>query len=147
MVETHRGRVITVFGSAGKRDVEKRRLMAEISARDADITILTAEDPRTESLDDILEMMAYGCQTRGGIEGSTFWRIPDRLQAIFFALSLAHKEDVVLICGKGHEQSMCFGVTEYPWDDRRAARQALHAFLNQAPLPDSGLPTFTESTL
>lgn len=147
MVEPHQGRVITVFGCAGKRDVEKRRLMAEISAHDADSTILTAEDPRTESLDDILEMMAYGCQSQGGVEGSTFWRVPDRLQAIFFALSLAHKEDVVLICGKGHEQSMCFGVTEYPWDDRRATRQALHAFLNHTPLPDSGLPTFIESGL
>lgn len=142
MVAAHRGRVITVFGSAGKRDVEKRRLMAERSARAADITILTAEDPRTESLDDILEMMAYGCQSQGGMEGSTFWRVPDRSQAIFLALNLAQKEDIVLICGKGHEQSMCFGATEYPWDDRIAARQALHALLTGSPLPDNGLPTF-----
>ncbi len=45
------GRILTVFGSAGKRDVEKRRLMAEIAARNADLTVLTAEDPRTESLE------------------------------------------------------------------------------------------------
>jgi UDP-N-acetylmuramoyl-L-alanyl-D-glutamate--2,6-diaminopimelate ligase len=135
------GRVITVFGSAGKRDVEKRRLMAETSARAADLTILTAEDPRTESLDAILEMMAAGCRSQGGQENETFWRIPDRSQAIYFALSLARPQDLVLICGKGHEQSMCFGTTEYPWDDRQATRAALAAFLQGQPAPDSGLPT------
>ena len=54
------GRVLAVFGSAGLRDRQKRRMMAEVSARLADITILTAEDPRTESLDEILEEMAQG---------------------------------------------------------------------------------------
>jgi UDP-N-acetylmuramoyl-L-alanyl-D-glutamate--2,6-diaminopimelate ligase len=136
------GRIITVFGSAGKRDVVKRRLMAETAAAAADLTVLTAEDPRTESLDDILEMMAGGCRSRGGVEGTTFWRLPDRGQAIHFALTLARPEDLVLICGKGHEQSMCFGVVEYPWDDVRATGAALDAFLSGAPMPDLGLPTF-----
>jgi UDP-N-acetylmuramoyl-L-alanyl-D-glutamate--2,6-diaminopimelate ligase len=135
------GRVLAVFGSAGKRDVEKRRLMAEISAELADVTILTAEDPRTESLDDILEMMAFGCRQKGGVEGVSFWRVPDRGQAIYFALTLAQPADVVLICGKGHEQTMCFGVTEYPWDDRTATRAALAAFQSGQPMPDLGLPT------
>ena len=136
------GRVITIFGSAGKRDVEKRRLMAEASARTADLTILTAEDPRTESLEDILAMMAAGCRSQGGQENKTFWRIPDRGHAIYFGLSLADPQDLVLICGKGHEQSMCFGITEYPWDDRTATRAALKAFRNGRPMPDLGLPTF-----
>ncbi|MBK8987265.1 MAG: UDP-N-acetylmuramoyl-L-alanyl-D-glutamate--2,6-diaminopimelate ligase [Chloroflexi bacterium] len=142
MVADHHGRVITVFGSAGKRDVEKRRMMAEISAQQADITILTAEDPRTESLEDILDMMAFGCRSKGGVEGRTFWRLPDRGAAIYFALTLAQKHDVVLICGKGHEQTMCFGITEYPWDDRKAAYAAIKAFLAQEPMPNLGLPTF-----
>ena len=141
MVKEHKGRVITVFGSAGKRDVEKRRIMAEISARYADITILTAEDPRTESLDDILEMMAFGCKNKGGIEGDTFWRIPDRGEAIYFALSIAKKWDIVMVCGKGHEQSMCFGTTEYPWDERTALTAALTALAKGDPMPDLGLPT------
>ncbi|MCB8943431.1 MAG: UDP-N-acetylmuramoyl-L-alanyl-D-glutamate--2,6-diaminopimelate ligase [Ardenticatenaceae bacterium] len=135
------GRIITVFGSAGKRDVEKRRLMAEASARAADLTILTAEDPRTESLNDILNMMAAGCRSQGGIEHETFWRIPDRGRAIHFALSRARPQDLVLICGKGHEQSMCFGTIEYPWDDRTATRAALRAFLNGTEMPSLGLPT------
>ncbi|MFZ0545031.1 MAG: UDP-N-acetylmuramoyl-L-alanyl-D-glutamate--2,6-diaminopimelate ligase [Candidatus Promineifilaceae bacterium] len=137
-----KGRVITVFGSAGKRDVEKRRMMAEISARDADLTVLTAEDPRTESLEDILAMMAAGCRSEGGVEGETFWRIPDRGRAIYFALSLAQLDDLVLICGKAHEQSMCFGTIEYPWDDLVATRTAIKAFREGEAMPDMGLPTF-----
>lgn len=136
------GRIITVFGSAGKRDPAKRRMMAEISAASADLTILTAEDPRTESLDDILATMAEGCRSRGGVEEQTFWRIRDRGQAIYFALSLARPGDCVLICGKGHEQSMCFGTTEHPWDDIAATEIALDAWQNGRAMPDLGLPTF-----
>ena len=128
-------RLIAVFGSAGLRDVEKRRLMAETSAQLADLTVLTAEDPRTESLDDILEMMAEGCRAIGGIEGESFIRVRDRGEAIFRACQLASSGDLVMACGKGHEQSMCFGATEHPWDDRAAMRSALQG----APL--ATLPT------
>ena len=124
-----RGRVISVFGSAGLRDKEKRRMMAETSAELADLTVLTAEDPRTESLDEILEEMAAGARSRGGIEGETFWRVADRGEAIRFALTLARPGDIVLACGKGHEQSMCFGEREHLWDDRTAMRAALSEFL------------------
>ena len=123
-------RVITVFGSAGLRDKEKRRLMAENSQRLADLTILTAEDPRTESLDDILREMAQGAESEGGVEGKTFWRIRDRGEAIRFALKLADEGDVVLVLGKGHEQSMCFEEIEYPWDDRTALEAALAEYLD-----------------
>ncbi len=118
-------KIIAVFGSAGLRDKEKRRLMSEISARLADITILTAEDPRTESLDDILQTMAMACESQGGIEGETFYRVPDRGEALYRACQLAQLGDLVMACGKGHEQSMCFGTIEYPWDDRDALRAAL----------------------
>lgn len=140
--EGEKGRVIAVFGSAGKRDVEKRRLMAGISIRAADLTVLTAEDPRTESLDDILAMMSEAATAAGGVEGETFWRVPDRGQAIRFALELARPGDVVLLCGKGHEQSMCFGTVEYPWDDRAAARAAIAAWTRGEGMVDLGLPTF-----
>jgi UDP-N-acetylmuramoyl-L-alanyl-D-glutamate--2,6-diaminopimelate ligase len=124
-----KGRVISVFGSAGLRDKEKRRMMAETSIELADLSVLTAEDPRTESLDGILEEMATGARSKGGREGETFWRIPDRGEAIKFAIRLAKEGDMVLSCGKGHEQSMCFGKTEYLWDDRTAMRAALAEFL------------------
>jgi UDP-N-acetylmuramoyl-L-alanyl-D-glutamate--2,6-diaminopimelate ligase len=119
------GRVIAVFGSAGLRDREKRRLMAEISIEFADITILTAEDPRTESLNSILAEMAAGAESKGGKEGQTFWRVPDRGDAIRFGISIAQPGDLVIALGKGHEQSMCFGEVEYPWDDRTAMKAAL----------------------
>lgn len=118
-------RVIVVFGSAGLRDVQKRRMMAETAAQLADMTVLTAEDPRTESLDAILEMMAEGCRSQGGVEGQTFIRVPDRGAALYQACQMAQTGDLVMACGKGHEQSMCFGTIEYPWDDRDALRAAL----------------------
>ncbi len=136
-----RGRVIAVFGSAGLRDKAKRRMMAEVSAELADLTVLTAEDPRTESLDEILEEMAEGARSRGAREGETFWRVPDRGEAIRFALRMAREGDIVLSCGKGHEQSMCFGAREHLWDDRIAMRAALSELLGVAGPAMPYLPT------
>lgn len=119
------GRVITLFGSAGLRDRLKRRLMAETAAELADFTILTSEDPRSESLNVIVDEMALGLVARGGVEGQTFQRVPDRREAMRVAVQRAKAGDLVIACGKGHEQSMCFGETEYPWDDRIAMRAAL----------------------
>jgi UDP-N-acetylmuramoyl-L-alanyl-D-glutamate--2,6-diaminopimelate ligase len=137
---TH-GKIIVVFGSAGLRDREKRRMMAETSVQWADVSILTAEDPRTESLDEILQEMAKGAESKGGVEGQTFLRIPDRRDAIHMAVQMAGPGDLVMACGKGHEQSMCFGTTEYAWDDRIAMRAALASRLGidgpeMPPLPN-----------
>ena len=134
-------RVIAVFGSAGLRDKAKRRMMAEISSELADLTVLTAEDPRTESLDGILEEMAAGARSKGGREGETFWRVPDRGEAIRFAVYLAREGDIVISCGKGHEQSMCFGAREHLWDDRTAMRAALAELLGVEGLKMPYLPT------
>ncbi len=135
------GRVLAVFGSAGLRDRAKRRMMAEVSAGLADVSVLTAEDPRTESLDGILAEMAEAAAGKGGMEGKTFFRVPDRGQAIQKAVDLAQPGDLVVACGKGHEQSMCFGTVEYPWDDRTALRAALCARLGIAGPKMPHLPT------
>jgi UDP-N-acetylmuramoyl-L-alanyl-D-glutamate--2,6-diaminopimelate ligase len=74
-------------------------MMAEVSAELADLTVLTAEDPRTESLEDILEEMAAGARSRGGREGETFWRVPDRGEAIRFALRLAREGELLAVEG------------------------------------------------
>ena len=141
MLPTRAARVIVVFGSAGLRDKAKRRMMAEISAELADLTVLTAEDPRTESLDEILKEMADGARSKGGREGETFWRVTDRGEAIRFALRLAREGDIVLSCGKGHEQSMCFGKREHLWDDRTAMRAALGELLGMEGPAMPYLPT------
>ncbi len=135
-------RVITIFGSAGLRDRQKRRLMAEVSISSADITILTAEDPRTESLGDILAEMTDAAVSAGGIEGETFYRVADRGDAIRLGVNLAQPGDLVIACGKGHEQSMCFGTVEYSWDDRTAMRAALAELLG---LPGQEMPPLPTS--
>lgn len=136
------GRLIAVFGSAGLRDRQKRRMMAEVSTQLADVSIFTAEDPRTESLDQILAEMAVGAQAAGGSQGENYHLVPDRREAIRVAVRMAQPGDLVLVSGKGHEQSMCFGEVEYPWDDRIATRAALAELLG-APGPQ--MPYLPES--
>lgn len=135
---TH-GKLIAVFGCAGLRDTLKRPIMGEIAAKRADLAVLTAEDPRTEDVRTIIDAIALGCQKGGMKEGSKkanfnpksngrkyFYRIPDRQEAINFAIRrLAHRGDTVIICGKGHEKSMCWGKVEYPWDEHKAIEKAL----------------------
>ncbi len=119
------GRVIVVFGCAGLRDREKRKMMGRIAGELAHRVVITAEDPRTESLDEIMAESAAAAATTGKREGIDLWRVADRGAAILFACQQARAGDVVIACGKGHEQSMCFGTIEYPWDDREGMRRAL----------------------
>jgi UDP-N-acetylmuramoyl-L-alanyl-D-glutamate--2,6-diaminopimelate ligase len=119
------GRVISVFGCAGLRDRVKRPAMGEIAGRLADLVVLTAEDPRTESLDAINAEIGAGCERAGRRLGVDYWSVPDREAAIGFAVERARPGDVVIITGKGHEQSLCFGTTEVPWSDHEAARRQI----------------------
>jgi UDP-N-acetylmuramoyl-L-alanyl-D-glutamate--2,6-diaminopimelate ligase len=119
------GRVIAILGCAGERDVRKRAWMGGISVRLADVTVMTAEDPRRESLEAILDEMARGAEEVGGVAGQDYFRVPDRAEAIQFAVDLACPGDLVIACGKGHEQSMCYGMEERPWSEREVLRAAL----------------------
>lgn len=110
-----KSQLIVVFGCAGLRDHSKRPLMGAIAVKYADRVIVTAEDPRTEKLDDIYKDIAA--------VGSL--REDDRQKAINMAVKLAKKGDIVVITGKGHEKSMCFGTTEYPWSDQEAVKKAI----------------------
>ena len=121
----HKGRLIAVFGSAGLRDHAKRYLMGRVSGQLADFSVITAEDPRTEDLAAINAEIARG--VREFANESAYVIVPDRTAAIQYAVDMAAPGDVVAAFGKGHERSMCFGTTEYPWSDQ----QALHAALNR----------------
>ncbi|MGB3906272.1 MAG: cyanophycin synthetase, partial [Anaerolineae bacterium] len=120
-----KGQITVVFGCAGLRDREKRPVMGEIAGRLAGKVVITAEDPRTEDLDQIMAQIAHGCHEAGGRERVDYWRIADRGEAIQFATDMAQEGDLVLVTGKGHERSMCFGTTEYPWSDHEAVKEAL----------------------
>jgi len=119
------GRLIVVFGCAGERDTMKRAPMATTAVTIADHAVFTAEDPRRESLEAILRHMEAAAQTAGAQPGVNYSVVHDRAEAIQHALGMARPGDTVIVCGKGHEQSMCFGTEERPWDDRKAVRQAL----------------------
>lgn len=132
-----KGRVIAVFGSAGERDKEKREMMGRISGKIADISIFTAEDPRSEDLYKILEQMASGAQKAGLKEGQRtgkwFVRIPERGEAIAFALQkIARPGDCVGIFGKGHEKSLAYDHMEHPWSDKEFVKFILQSNKQQA---------------
>lgn len=117
------GKLIAVYGSAGLRDRAKRLLLGKIGADLADEVILTAEDPRTESVKTIIHQMLEGVtQHRGHVHAIT-----DRGQAISFAIRvLAKPGDTVAVLGKGHETSINLdGRRELPWSDAKAVIQSL----------------------
>lgn len=119
------GRVIVVFGCAGLRDVAKRSMMGRIAANLATLSVFTAEDPRTEDVNAIIDEIVAGARDAGAVEGHDFVRIPDRAEAITWAIQQARPGDLVLTCGKGHEPTMCYGTTEYPWNEHEVVRDAL----------------------
>lgn len=125
-----RGKLIAVFGCAGLRDRVKRPVMGKIGATIADLAVFTAEDPRTENVWTIIRQMKEDL----GTNYAKVTTIPDRQAAINFAInSQAKRGDTVIILGKGHERSMCFGTTEYPWSDSNAVQEALQQ-TRQSPL-------------
>jgi len=116
------GRLIHVFGSAGLRDVTKRPLMGEASSKYADFSIITEEDYRTEDPDKICQQIV------SGMKNQRYKIIIDRKEAIKQAVAMAKKNDVIVTTGKGHEQSLCRGKNEYPWDEKKAILAALKLY-------------------
>jgi len=116
-----RGRIISVFGSAGGgRDKWKRPELGKIASRYSDYIILTNEDPYSEDPVSIVDSIKQGIG-----DSVNFEKIMDRRQAINKALSLAKEKDIVLILGKGTEATMVVGSNSIPWDDRRVVREEL----------------------
>lgn len=113
-------RLIHVFGSAGLRDHTKRPLMGKASSQYADVIVLTEEDYRTENVETIMDEIAAGIEP-----GPKVFRFPNRQNAIDFAIKLATPGDLIILTGKGHEQSLARGKHEYPWSDQAGVKKAL----------------------
>ena len=114
---TQKSKIILVFGCAGLRDSLKRPLMGEIAVKLADLSIFTAEDPRTENLNQIFSQMVSGAIKAGGKENVDFAVFPNRKEAIGRALNIAKKGDIIVVTGKGHEKTMAIGSAEVSWSD------------------------------
>jgi UDP-N-acetylmuramoyl-L-alanyl-D-glutamate--2,6-diaminopimelate ligase len=111
-----RGRLIVVLGCGGNRDAAKRPLMARAAVETADYAIFTADNPRHERIEAILENMTDGVSDPRFAD--TFECEPDRRQAIAHALALARPGDVVCVAGKGHETTQEIAGQYHPFDDR-----------------------------
>lgn len=118
------GRVIAVFGCAGRRDREKRPAMGEIAGRLADIAIATSDNPRGEDPDAIIAEVIGGV---GALHRSRVTAQPDRRLAIREALQTAQPGDIVVIAGKGHERTQDLGDDVIDFDDRLVAMTELEA--------------------
>lgn len=120
-------RIIAVSGSAGERDVPKRALQGSVSARLADFSIFTNEDPRFEDAASIIEQIAEGARAAGARPGADFLTIVERADAIAAAIERAGPGDIVLLAGKGHERSIIWNGEKIPWDEPAIAAQVLRA--------------------
>jgi UDP-N-acetylmuramoyl-L-alanyl-D-glutamate--2,6-diaminopimelate ligase len=127
--ERCQGQLIVVFGCIGERERPRRAGMGLAAAELADFAVLTNDNPFQEDPQAILAEIAQGLEKAGRHEGHHFVRIPDRREAIVHALAMAVEGDVVLLTGKGHEQSITIGDTVIPWDERRVARELLREML------------------
>ena len=140
------GRLSVIFGCAGMRDRTKREPMGRIAAKYADKIFIVPEDPRTEKLIDIDRQILSGMgididkdkhsadndknvlsfsQNGRTVRVYLTENVDARRSGIADAISEASSGDIVVACGKGHEQSLCFGTTEYPWSDQECIRQIL----------------------
>ncbi len=116
------GRLVVVFGCGGDRDRGKRPIMGEISARLADVTIVTDDNPRSEDPAAIRAAILDGARAA---KGADVREIGDRAAAIAAGVGLLGKGDILLVAGKGHETGQIVGSNVIPFSDHEAVRTAL----------------------
>jgi UDP-N-acetylmuramoyl-L-alanyl-D-glutamate--2,6-diaminopimelate ligase len=124
------GKMIALFGSAGRRDEAKRPIQGELAGKYCDEVIITEEDDRDIDGQEIMEQIAAGAEKAGKIRDNNLFLIHDRPAAIKFAIGRAKaKDDVVLLLGKGHEKSIERAHGEDPWNEVAEAKAAIKASL------------------
>ena len=114
-----RGRVISVFGCGGDRDTKKRPIMGEISGKNAAYTIITSDNVRTENPEDIVKQIEEGIKHTK----TQYKVIVDREEAIKYAISIANKNDMIVLSGKGHENYEEINGKKYPFDERKIVQK------------------------
>lgn len=126
-----KNKVIHLLGSAGGgRDKARRPLLGKIAGEQADMVIVSNEDPYDEDPQVIIDQVAAGAEESGKVLNESLFKILDRREAIKMAISLAEEGDLVLFTGKGAEQHICIaGGRKVPWDERQVVREEILASL------------------
>ena len=125
VVPSKRARIISLFGGAGRRDESTRAERGEIGAKNSDIVIITEDDSRDEDRTLIAEEFARGAEKAGKTREKDLFVILDREEAIEKAISLAKKDDIVLVLGKGHEKTILRAEGAVPFEDLKVVRKVL----------------------
>lgn len=120
-----KGRLIVLFGSAGRRDEAKRAIQGRIAGKYADVVVVTEEDDRDVDGKQIMEQIAAGAIESGKIRDKDLFLVHDRTEAIEFAVNQAQAGDTVVFLGKGHEKTIERADGEHPWDETAEVRKAL----------------------
>jgi len=117
--EMTKGKVLVLFGCGGDRDKGKRPLMGEATTTNADYVVVTSDNPRSESVDDIIK------DIKPGLKKKNYKIIPDRKEAIVHIINEAETGDVVLLAGKGIENYQEINGKRFPFDDNVVAQETL----------------------
>lgn len=125
VVPGKKGRIISLFGGAGRRDESTRGERGEIAAKNSDIVIVTEDDSRDENPAEIAEEFVKGAEQAGFLRGKNLLVELNREKAIQMAVDLAKKDDIVLILGKGHEKTILRATGAVPFEDLKVTREAL----------------------
>lgn len=125
VVPGKKGRIISLFGGAGRRDESTRGERGEIAAKYSNIVIITEDDSRDENPAEIAEEFAKGAEQAGFLRGKNLLVELNRAKAIQMAIDLAKKDDIVLILGKGHEKTILRATGAVPFEDLKVTREAL----------------------
>lgn len=114
------GRIITVFGAGGNADKGKRPLMGQVASKFSDVIVLTSDDPKREDPNEILTDIEAGVD-----KFKPYLIIPERREAISVALTLANRQDMVIIAGRGHENYQLIGDNALPFNDKNVVKEIL----------------------
>lgn len=122
-----KGKLIAMFGSAGRRDEAKRAVQGELAGKYCDEVVITEEDDRDVDGLEIMDQIAEGAEKAGKVRDKDLFLVHDRTEAIRFTFERAKKGDTVLLLGKGHEKTIERADGEHPWNELEAAKKALKA--------------------